>query len=79
MDRRAVLAGASAAVMARPATAQTPARSWQTLPLAEAGFRPDASERIETAFAAGALKGLHGLVVLRHGKIAMEHYFAGAD
>lgn len=79
MNRRAFLAGASATLMARPSAAQSPARSWQTLSLAEAGFRPDASERIEKAFAAGELKGLHGLVVLRHGKIAMEHYFAGED
>jgi len=79
MDRRVFLAGAGATLMSRPAAGQSPVRSWQTLSLAEAGFRPDASERVEKAFAAGQLKGLHGLVVLRHGKIAMEHYFAGED
>lgn len=79
MDRRAFLTGAGAALTVRPSAAQTPARSWQTSSLAEAGFRPDASERIEKAFAAGELKGLHGLLVLRHGRIALEHYFAGAD
>jgi CubicO group peptidase (beta-lactamase class C family) len=79
MDRRAFLVGAGAALTAIPSAAQTPARSWQTSPLAEAGFRPDAGERIEKAFAAGELSGLHGLVVLRHGRIALEHYFAGAD
>lgn len=65
--------------MAQPATAQIAARSWQRIAPAEAGFRPDAGERIERAFATGELGGLHGLVVLRHGKIALEHYFAGAD
>lgn len=79
MDRRAFLAGVAGALMVHPATAQMPVRQWQTLSLAESGFRPDANERIEKAFAAGELKGLHGLVVLRHGKIAMERYFAGAD
>jgi len=79
MDRRAFLAGAAGALMVPPATAQTPVRQWQTLSLVESGFRPDSSERIEKAFAAGELNGLHGLVVLRHGKIAMEHYFVGED
>lgn len=79
MNRRAFLIGTGATLAARPSAAQAPVRSWETLSLAEAGFRPDASERIEKAFAAGELKGLHGLVVLRHGKIAMEHYFAGED
>ncbi|SDF56120.1 serine hydrolase domain-containing protein [Bosea robiniae] len=79
MDRRTFLTAASAALVARQAAAQAPARQWQSQSLTEAGFKPDASERIEKAFAAGELKGLHGLVVLRHGKIAMEHYFSGAD
>lgn len=79
MDRRAFLAGAGAALTAIPSAAQVSARAWQKSSLAEAGFRPDASERIEKAFAAGELSGLHGLVVLRHGRIAIEHYFAGVD
>lgn len=79
MDRRTFLTGASAALVARSAAAQAPARQWQSLSLTEAGFKPDASERLEKAFADGELKGLHGLVVLRHGKIAMEHYFTGPD
>ncbi len=79
MDRRTFLTAASAALVARPAAAQAPARQWQSQSLTEAGFKPDASERLEKAFADGELKGLHGLVVLRHGKIAMEHYFSGAD
>lgn len=79
MDRRTFLTAASAALVARPAAAQAPVRPWQSLSLTEAGFKPDASERLEKAFADGELKGLHGLVVLRHGKIAMEHYFSGAD
>lgn len=79
MDRRTFLTAASAALVARPAAAQAPVRPWRSLSLTEAGFKPDASERLEKAFADGELKGLHGLVVLRHGKIAMEHYFSGAD
>lgn len=79
MDRRAFLAATSAMLLARPATAQAQARQWQELSLADAGFRPDAGERIDQAFANGELSGLHGLVVLRHGKIALERYFTGAD
>lgn len=79
MDRRVFLAGIGAALTATAPAAQTQARSWQISSLAEAGFRPDAGERIDKAFAAGELSGLHGLVVLRHGRIALEHYFSGAD
>ena len=49
MDRRTFLAGASAALVSRSAAAQAPVRQWQSLSLTEAGFRPDASERIEKA------------------------------
>ncbi|AMJ63341.1 serine hydrolase [Bosea sp. PAMC 26642] len=31
------------------------------------------------AFDAGELKGLHGIVVARHGKLVFEHYFPGTD
>lgn len=79
MDRRTFMAAMGSTLMACPATAQAPVREWQRSSLSEAGFKPDTSERIEKAFAAGELKGLHGLVVLRRGKVALEHYFPGAD
>ncbi|TCR61455.1 serine hydrolase [Bosea sp. BK604] len=79
IDRRSFLAVTGSALMLRPAAAQAPVREWQSLSPTEAGFRPDAGERIEKAFADGQLEGLHGLVVLRRGKIALEHYFSGAD
>lgn len=79
MDRRTFLAATGTALMMRPAAAQPPVREWQSLSPTEAGFRPDAGERIEKAFADGHLEGLHGLVVLRRGRIALEHYFSGVD
>lgn len=79
MDRRAFLAATGMALMAAPVAARQSTREWQSLSPVEAGFRADAGERIDKAFAAGELKGLHGVVVLRQGKIALERYFPGAD
>jgi CubicO group peptidase (beta-lactamase class C family) len=79
MNRRTFLATTGMALLAPPVAARPSTREWQSLSLVEAGFRPDAGERIDKAFAAGELKGLHGLVVLKRGRIALERYFAGAD
>jgi CubicO group peptidase (beta-lactamase class C family) len=83
-NRRDILALAGAALMTSampPFTGLAAAKgaSWKTVSPAEAGFAPDLEARFEAARAAGQLRNLHGVVVLRQGAIAFERYFAGVD
>lgn len=47
--------------------------------LREAGFAPDLMDRIDHGIRAGLIRGLHGLVLTRHGRIVAERYDAGED
>jgi CubicO group peptidase (beta-lactamase class C family) len=55
------------------------ANAWEVGSLADAGFEPTLGERLDAAFADGKLDGLHGVVVIRHGKLRLERYYPGAD
>mgnify|MGYP003353220988 FL=1 len=46
---------------------------------AAAGFRPDLGARLGEEVAAGTIEGIHGLLVLRGGRLAFEHYAEGDD
>jgi CubicO group peptidase (beta-lactamase class C family) len=52
---------------------------WQAISPAEADFDPALGDRLDAGFADGAFKGLHAVLVIRHGKLALERYYAGAD
>ena len=54
-----------------------PAEAWQTIPLAEAGFADDLGARLDAAVADGKLAGLHAVLVVRRGKLALERYYNG--
>lgn len=71
--RRAVLAGLGAMTMTKLAAALEP------IAPAEAGFAPDLSARIDQAIAEKKAWNLHGVVVLRRGRLVLERYFAGED
>ncbi|WP_374445221.1 serine hydrolase domain-containing protein [Stella sp.] len=73
--RRHFLATAGAAAM----TACLPARAFETVAPAAAGFSTDLADRFAAFAAAGRLPGLHGVVALRHGRIFFERYLAGED
>ncbi len=52
---------------------------WQRVePLSEQ-VANDIGERLDKAIAAGRIRGIHGVVVTRRGKIVLERYFAGDD
>lgn len=68
------------AVLASPLAPQTVfAEAWQKLTPEAAGFRADVADRLDAAFATGELKGLHSVLVIRHGKLVFERYYEGRD
>ncbi len=53
--------------------------AWQEISPKEAGFVADIGQRVDAAFKAGELSGLHGLIVARGGKLVLERYYPGQD
>jgi CubicO group peptidase (beta-lactamase class C family) len=72
MPRRALLA----ASLATPAAAQAP---WGRATPAEGGFAPDLAERLDFGIRSGLLRGLHGVLLARDGRILLERYDDGPD
>jgi len=52
---------------------------WQPAVPVEAVFAPDLADRLADVLRAGRAPNLHGLVVIRHGLLVLEHYGAGED
>ena len=52
---------------------------WQAIAPREADFDPALGDKLDAGFAKGTFKGLHAVLVIRHGKLALERYYAGAD
>ena len=78
-SRRDLLSLAGAALMTTQIPPSAAASAWMTASSADAGFAPDLEARFEALHAAGRLKSLHGVVVLRDGAIAFERYLSGPD
>ena len=55
------------------------ANGWETGSLVEAGFNEALGDQLDAAFADGEFDGLHGVVVVRHGKLLLERYYPGVD
>src|SRR5437773_9085129 len=55
------------------------ASEWPSIDPTDAGFAPDIADCIAEAQRSGRAPGLHGLVIVRHGKLVLERYGAGED
>ncbi len=79
LDRRKLLIGATAlaghSALARAAVPN----EWQTTPPAEAGFVPDVGERLNQFILSGQATNIHGVVIVRRGRLVFENYFEGDD
>jgi CubicO group peptidase (beta-lactamase class C family) len=53
--------------------------AWSPIPAGDAGLAADLGDRIDAAQRNGELRGLHGLLVARRGRLALERYYAGVD
>ncbi len=52
---------------------------WERVSLAQAGLDPEMGDWLRAGLDKGEFAGLHGLLIARRGKLALEHYFDGAD
>jgi len=79
LDRRKLLVGAAAlagySALARAAAPY----EWQTVSAAEAGFVPGFGERLDQFIQSGQAPNIHGVIIVRRGKVAFENYFEGED
>ncbi len=77
--RRLAIVGAALVSLSQGAAQAGQGESWRPIPLAEAGFAEDLGEGLDAAVAAGKLDGLHAVLVVRKGRLALERYYAGED
>lgn len=55
------------------------AQDWQPVPPSEAGFASDLAARIDQFIQAGRAHNVHGVVVVRSGRMVIERYYEGDD
>jgi CubicO group peptidase (beta-lactamase class C family) len=55
------------------------ADDWQRVSPEAAGFAPDIGTLLDDGVKSGKLANLHAVVVVRHGKLVLERYYAGPD
>jgi CubicO group peptidase (beta-lactamase class C family) len=80
LSRRHLLLGLGAAIAAqRVAPAAAGPFPWQPIAPAEAGFAPDLEARLDKLIAEKRAWKLHGVVVVRDGRLVMERYFEEDD
>jgi CubicO group peptidase (beta-lactamase class C family) len=79
LDRRRLLVGATAlagySALARAAVPY----EWQTISPADAGFVPGFGERLDQFVLGGQAPNIHGVIIVRRGRVVFENYFDGDD
>jgi CubicO group peptidase (beta-lactamase class C family) len=79
-SRRQILAGVGAIAIEQSICATGPAEADSPAPsLSEAGFSSDLGVRLDKAVAEKRVWNLHGVVVMRNGRLVLERYFEGDD
>jgi CubicO group peptidase (beta-lactamase class C family) len=79
LDRRQALVGLGAALMATPLASRVAAYDWTQIAPADAGFAPDLEARLDHLIAQKRAWNLHGVVIVRNGRLVLERYFEGRD
>ena len=79
LDRRKLLVDATAlagySALARAAAPY----EWQTISPADAGFVPGFGERLDQFVLGGQAPNIHGVIIVRRGRVVFENYFEGDD
>jgi CubicO group peptidase (beta-lactamase class C family) len=77
--RRQVLIGAAAASIMPAVPRLSAAATWGTISLADAGFDGDLHARLDQWVRGGRARNIHGVVIVRRGRLALERYYEGED
>ncbi|MGI9504600.1 MAG: serine hydrolase domain-containing protein, partial [Geminicoccaceae bacterium] len=56
-----------------------PTQGWQKVSPADIGLAPTIGDDLDRAAHMEAFEGLHAVVVVRAGKLALERYYSGVD
>jgi CubicO group peptidase (beta-lactamase class C family) len=80
-QRRVILktAAATAALSSMPSMSSTVLSQWEKASPESMGVAPDLAERLTQGVKSGALANLHGVAIVRRGKLVLESYFTGQD
>jgi CubicO group peptidase (beta-lactamase class C family) len=78
ISRRGFVIGAGASLAGFNMTASADI-VWNPVAPADTGFAPDLNARIDKLIAAKRIWNVHGVVILRGGKLVLERYFTGND
>lgn len=80
LDRRTVLTGcALSALPSIVGPLRAAENDWPSAAPVDVGLSPDLPELFEAALRDGKLPNMHGVLIARGGKIALERYFEGVD
>ena len=77
--RRSLLGAAGAMAVLAHSSLRAAAATWPRDSGAGLGVAPGLGERLDSGVRSGELANLHAVVVARHGKLALERYYTGAD
>jgi CubicO group peptidase (beta-lactamase class C family) len=78
--RRQLIVGSAAAVLANSASPRAAAAAdWAPVSPSEAGFAPDLEARLDDFIRTGRVNNVHGVVIVRRGRMVAERYYEGDD
>ncbi len=77
--RRLLMLGGLALSFSPTVTHADPTQGWQKVSPVDVGFAPTIGEDLDHAARKEAFEGLHAVVVVRAGKLALERYYDGVD
>ena len=70
---------ATAVFSSMQSMSSTVSSQWERASLEDMGITPDLPERLAQGVKSGALANLHGVAIVRRGKLVLESYFTGQD
>jgi CubicO group peptidase (beta-lactamase class C family) len=79
LARRLIVAGSAAALVTYSARRLYAAQDWPKIGAAEAGFAADLQARLDRFVLNGTASNIHGVVIVRRGRMVLERYYEGDD